>query len=493
MRSILLLGLAACALVHSFRPIFPSRQTLSSDKTFRMMSEIDPVLPKLGGKIVVTGIGKLDEDEFMLNLLNEQNVWSPVTLATEDSNVARKRFLSRTARYSGLLNVLEFETVDMDVEDQLKGVLAGANAWLAFNVSQSSVPLLAKAALSAGVKRFVVTTLLPPNRINDTQIPEFDEAIKDFTSAGASFTGIRHGEVIEGDENNPYEIHNATVRCLEPTVERGVLARVAAEILMIKDASNAQCGLSSSSPFSAAYLNVLRSSGLNRRQEVTKIFQGGIQKVARSVVAGYKEKAQLRENKLKAKEAAKAQEEKDEAEEKAKAAKALAAAGPSSVVKRTSVDPDASITPGWDEEQAAEETDEQRIEKRTNEILKSVWKEFQTRMYTKSTSMSEFFDSNKEKARELAEQEFEEEKLSLQEDEVGRRLGGFYLISLSSKAHNPPLRPPPFPTHTPPPPCKLVRRKMLPSNSCSTASSTLTGSSTTSCSSWSERKCRTKK
>ena len=26
----------------------------------------------LGGKILVTGIGKVDEDEFMLNLLNEQ-------------------------------------------------------------------------------------------------------------------------------------------------------------------------------------------------------------------------------------------------------------------------------------------------------------------------------------------------------------------------------------------------------------------------------------
>lgn len=26
----------------------------------------------LGGKIVVTGIGKLDEDEFLLTLLNEQ-------------------------------------------------------------------------------------------------------------------------------------------------------------------------------------------------------------------------------------------------------------------------------------------------------------------------------------------------------------------------------------------------------------------------------------
>jgi hypothetical protein len=32
------------------------------------------VLSGLGGKVVVTGIGKSDDDEFMLNLLNEQVV-----------------------------------------------------------------------------------------------------------------------------------------------------------------------------------------------------------------------------------------------------------------------------------------------------------------------------------------------------------------------------------------------------------------------------------
>jgi hypothetical protein len=132
-----------------------------------------------------------------------------------------------------------------------------------------------------------VTTELSPADINQTLIPEFDSAMAAFESAGAAFTGIRHGEIIDGSEDHAYEIVNSTLPCIENFVERGVLARVAAELLQIDIAANAQCGLSSAGAFSEAYLNVLRSAGLNRRQEVGKIFSGGLQRVARMTVNEY--------------------------------------------------------------------------------------------------------------------------------------------------------------------------------------------------------------
>jgi hypothetical protein len=255
-------------------------------------------IPGLGGKIVVTGIGKYDEDEFALSLLNDQAMWSSIVLGTEDSVPTKKRFLSRTARYSGLLNILDFADVDMSAE-QLSTLLTGANSWIAFNVSQTAVPMLTDVALGAGVKRAVFTIEMPPKRINETVIPEFDAAIEAFSAAGACVTCIRHGTLVEGDEDNPYEIVNATVPCLENTVERGVLARVAAELLLIDKSVNAQCGLSTSSQFAAAYLDVLRSSGLTRQQEVTKMYTGGLQRVARLTVAEY-EARQLRADEKKA-------------------------------------------------------------------------------------------------------------------------------------------------------------------------------------------------
>ena len=43
--------------------------------------------------------------------------------------------------------------------------------------------------------------------------------------------GIRHGQVIVGNEDNPYEIVNNSIPLLETYIERGVLSRVVAEIL----------------------------------------------------------------------------------------------------------------------------------------------------------------------------------------------------------------------------------------------------------------------
>ena len=121
-------------------------------------------------------------------------------LATEDAAAAKKKFLSRTARYSGLLNVLDFATVNLEEKEDVAKLLVDANSWIAFNVTQSAIPALSQAALDAGIKRVIFTTELPPSRINETVIPEFDAALLAFEAAGSAFTGIRHGTIIEGKE-----------------------------------------------------------------------------------------------------------------------------------------------------------------------------------------------------------------------------------------------------------------------------------------------------
>lgn len=63
-------------------------------------------------------------------------------------------------------------------------------------------------------------------------------------------------------------------------------------------------------------------------------------------------------------------------------------------------------------------TEEQMIDKRTEEILKNVWIEYDTRMFTKSTPKSDFFDANREAARVLAIKEIEAEREQKLKDEV---------------------------------------------------------------------------
>ena len=97
----------------------------SHRKVFTKSMKLDM---KVGGKLVVTGIGSNSGDEFGLNLFNEQQLWDSIVLATSDSNVTKKRFLSRTARYSGLLNILNFQTTNMVDIKELTMLLTNADA-----------------------------------------------------------------------------------------------------------------------------------------------------------------------------------------------------------------------------------------------------------------------------------------------------------------------------------------------------------------------------
>eukprot|EP01038_Epipyxis_sp_PR26KG_P012491 gene12491-16757_t len=390
-----------------FQFISDSYNKIASSRSSHLFSTLIPSFKQgtgAAGTIVVTGIGKKEDDEFLLTLLNEQNVWDSIILATDNVADTKKRFLSRTARYSGLLNVLDFVLLEnLSNSTEIEHLFSSMNptAWLAFNVTQDNIPIITKAALSAGVKRAIFTIELPLNRINDTVIPEFDEAIQKFSNQGGFFTGIRHGRIIEGNEDNSYEIVNSTIPLLEETVERGVLARVAAELLRIEDSFNQTCGVCSSSAFALAYLNILRSSGLTRNQEVRKVFGGGIQRVARLTVQEYQAKEQKNKEKLESIEKAKEEEELQLA--RARNASSLVKSKPSP----SSLDDEENML-AFDEEVLF--SDEELLMTRTKEILQSVWIEYDMRMFTKSTSKKEFFANNMEKAKELATQELQVKK-----------------------------------------------------------------------------------
>jgi hypothetical protein len=216
-----------------------------------------------------------DEDNFLLELFNQQEIWDTIVvpeLSNTSNDLLKKRFLTRDARYSGLLDKLQVVPyIELSgVVDLLRN--KSVNTWIAFNVERDSISNLARAATEAGVKRVIVTTEMAEKDINVTAIPEFQDAQSEFAKSGAAFTGIRHGSIITGTEDNSYEIVNSTVPLLEGEVERGVLSRVIAELVSIEDSFNDSCGVCSSSPFAAAYLNILRSSGLNRKQEVKKMY-----------------------------------------------------------------------------------------------------------------------------------------------------------------------------------------------------------------------------
>jgi hypothetical protein len=64
------------------------------------------------------------------------------------------------------------------------------------------------------------------------------------------------------------------------------------------------------------------------------------------------------------------------------------------------------------------ETDDEKLAKRTKEILQTVWQEYDTRMMAKSTSKLDFFASNKAMAMDLAIRESEDQLLEQYEMQV---------------------------------------------------------------------------
>ncbi len=231
-------------------------------------------------KIVVTGIGEVEEDEFPLQLLFEDKGWKQIVIGTSKVDHVRKKLLSRSAKYSGLYDHLEFQEADLSKSDQVEALLKDASAWIAFGLSREVVPTLASIAAKQEVPRVIFTVKLPPNEITQQPtLPEFTEAIELFKKQDSHFTGIRHGEIVSGPENLPYSIVNGSYACEEAVVPRGVLGRVVTELLHLQAACNADCGISSSSIYSQSFLEMLRSSGATSSQEVALMFDGAFQQV----------------------------------------------------------------------------------------------------------------------------------------------------------------------------------------------------------------------
>lgn len=71
-----------------------------------------------------------------------------------------------------------------------------------------------------------------------------------------------------------------------------------------------------------------------------------------------------------------------------------------------------------DEEESPTVVYNREIEERTTALLQRIWREYNGRMYTKNTSKYFFFERNKDKARELAIKEYEEEQAALASKKV---------------------------------------------------------------------------
>merc|ERR1712224_75704 len=115
-------------------------------------------------------------DQRVLDVLHAQNVWGAIVAFSDDMVANKKRLMSRSARYSGLLGVLRFGELNSgDVAASLED--AEVQAWLAFDVAPTEVGATLQAAIKAKTVERVVVASTGPVPDDQLKVVEGEEVL----------------------------------------------------------------------------------------------------------------------------------------------------------------------------------------------------------------------------------------------------------------------------------------------------------------------------
>lgn len=204
-------------------------------------------------------------DQFVLDVLHGQKTWGSIVAFAQDTQAAKKKLMGRHARYSGLLDVLEFAASSDDFKSMIDA--SGVEAMLALNVEPLKVGEYLKAAESApSCDRVVVVTNgeVPP-------LPEYNLDWSVITLAADEISDdIPEGGALSlGDEASPAETS---------VIGRNDAYRIAGEAFLIEPLSKKAVRVYNGGENATAYAKSLRARGFSRRGELAKVMSGELPK-----------------------------------------------------------------------------------------------------------------------------------------------------------------------------------------------------------------------
>lgn len=143
-----------------------ARQARSPDCSISMSAD--------GGKVLVTGFlnSKERTDQFVFDILQAQGKWEKIIAFADSVSFAKKRLVSRKSRYSGLLDVLEFEEGDKYDAAVMEEKLQGISAWLCFDCEANKIKDSVEFAKKAGVKSMVISSSISAADVSSAGVEE---------------------------------------------------------------------------------------------------------------------------------------------------------------------------------------------------------------------------------------------------------------------------------------------------------------------------------
>lgn len=128
---------------------------------------------------------------------------------TDDLKFARKRLVSPKTVYSGLIDVLEYDVVELGKIETLEASIAGSDAWIAYGITPAELPVYAEIAAKSGLKRalFAVKCSEPSDTgVNVT----FDSNVAVLREAKVNYTIIKYSDTRAMSEAKfPYRVMRA--------------------------------------------------------------------------------------------------------------------------------------------------------------------------------------------------------------------------------------------------------------------------------------------
>ena len=103
--------------------------------------------PKTGAIVITEGTGSFWEVRALFQSIHDFARPSALIAHCDSAAATKKILLSRQARYSGLIEKLQFADGD------LVSAMTGAEMWLAINIDEAALPAQVAAAKAAGVRR----------------------------------------------------------------------------------------------------------------------------------------------------------------------------------------------------------------------------------------------------------------------------------------------------------------------------------------------------
>lgn len=218
------------------------------------------------GSIVVTnGMDSFYESRTALQSLYDFGGFAKIVASTSSVEADKKVLISRNARYSGLLDALEFH----DESSSAAGGFDGAGVWLALHADESQLEAQIDAAAAAGVKRaFILFSADGP-----TGCPADGAALEaKLASSGLEYTVMRTGSLSASAGGSGLRLGEVDTPLCDDVPTEDVY-RFLSEALTLPEASNRAFSLCPSDA-TLPQLKEMRLCGYERRDEVRFVLTG---------------------------------------------------------------------------------------------------------------------------------------------------------------------------------------------------------------------------